>query len=155
MMAVIRAVRAIRNLRAQLRIPSDQNLEAIVEPNGLSETVEEESPAIRALARVEPLNILGKIGAHPPDGDVMTLVVDPLVVKLSMRGVVDIPAERSRLVKELADCESGLERVTELLAKPDFKSRAPEEVVEREQERLQTLKERKERLGEVLAQLQS
>ena len=155
MMAVIRAVRAIRNLRAQLRIPSDQNLEAIVEPNGLSETVEEESPAIRALARVEPLNILGKIGAHPPDGDVMTLVVDPLVVKLSMRGVVDIAAERSRLVKELADCESGLERVTELLAKPDFKSRAPEEVVEREQERLQTLKERKERLGEVLAQLQS
>ena len=155
MTAMILMVRAIRNARTQLRIPSGQDLEAVVDPNGLDAAVEEESPAIRALARVKPLRILGRDGGHAPSGLVMTLVVDPLVVTLPVEGVVDISAERSRLAKELGDCEAGLQRVAGLLANPDFTARAPEEVVEREQERHRTLQERKERLEEVLSQLPS
>jgi len=171
MQAIILMVRAIRNARAQLRIPSGQRLEAIVDADpstslrsgGLKEAVEEEAPAICALARVEPLRILDGSRDRPSAGQAITLVVEPspssgqapLVVTLPLSGVVDIYAERARLGKELEDCTASLERVQGLLSNANFSSRAPEEVVEREQERLKSLQERQERLKETLAQLPS
>ena len=152
MRALVRMVRAIRNARAQLRIPAAQLLEATVEANGLQDVVVQESPAIRTLARVEPLRIVDA-AAGGPSGHSMTLVVDPLVVRLPLAGVVDVSAERTRLIKELDECRSNLGRVSGLLNNPKFSGRAPEEVVERERERLGSLRERERRLQEVLSQL--
>ncbi len=152
MRALVQMVRAIRNARAQLRIPAAQFLEAAVEANGLQDVVVQESPAIRTLARVEPLRIVDA-AAEGPAGHSMTLVVDPLVVRLPLAGVVDVSAERTRLGKELEECRSNLGRVSGLLSNPKFSGRAPEEVVERERERLGSLQERERRLQEVLSQL--
>ncbi len=153
MSSLIQMIRAIRNARAQLRISSGQHLEAMVDANGLKSIVEEESQSISALARVNPLKILDDSGDRLPPGQAITLVVDPMVVMLPLGGVVDISAERERLGKELEECAANLGRVQDLLSNPGFASRAPEEVVEREQERLQSLQERQERLEEILAQL--
>ena len=153
MRTLILMVRAIRNARAQLHIPSGQHLEATVDANGLRKAVEEESPSICALARVQPLHLLDSGAARPPAQQVITLVVDPLVVMLPLADVVDISAERARLSKELEDCVANLQRVQGLLGNPDFSARAPEDVVEREQERLRSLQERQERLQEILSQL--
>ena len=119
---LILMIRAIRNARAQLRIPSGQQLEATVVANGLREAVEEESPAISALARVRPLRIFGNSSERPPSSQAaqgMTLVVDPLVVNLPLTGV-DISTERVRLSKELEECASGLERVQGASVQPRF-----------------------------------
>ena len=148
-------IRAIRNARAQLRVPSAQRLEAMVDPDGLRKAVEEESASICTLARVQPLHILDDAGDRPPAGQAMTLVVDPLVVMLPLGEVVDISAERARFEKELEESTAGLGRVQGLLDNPDFISKAPEEVVEREQERLRSLQERQQRLQEILSQLPS
>ena len=159
MRTLILMIRAIRDARVQLGIPSREPLEAAVDADGLREAVQEESPAIRTLARVEPLRILDNAEERPPSNQSMTLVVDrygsetPIVVMLPLASVVDISAERERLTRELQECEVSLERVQGLLANPDFSSKAPEEVVEREQERLGSLQERRERLREVLSQL--
>ena len=153
MSTIIQMIRAIRNIRANLHIPPPQTLEAIVDTDRLREALREESPAIRALARVEPLRLVEPASGGPPAGQGITLLIDPLVVTLPLAGVVDLSAERDRLEKELAECTANLDRVQGLLAKPEFSSRAPEEVVEREQERLRSLQERKERLEEVLSQL--
>ena len=155
MRSLILMIRIIRNARAQLRIPSGQHLEAIVDADGLKSTVEEESQSISALARVNPLKILDDSKDRLPPDQAITLVVDPMVVMLPLGGVVDISAEKMRLGKELEECTANLGRVQELLANRGFASRAPEDVVEREQERLQSLQERRERLEEILAQLPS
>ena len=155
MLTLITMIRAIRNARAQLRIPTSQQLEATVNANGLEKVVEEESQVVRALARVQPLNILDFGGERPTADQVMTLVVEPLVVMLPLAGVVDVSAEKERLGKELAECSGNLSRVQELLSNPQFSAKAPEDVVEREQERLRSLQERQERLRESLAQLPS
>ena len=153
MRPIVFMIQAIRNVRAQLRIPSGQHLEAAVQADGLRKAVEEEAPAICALARVQPLRILDSAGGRPQAGTAMTLVVDPLVVTLPLAGVVDVSAERGRLSKELEECAESLGRVRDLLANPSFSSKAPEEVVEREQERLEALQERSRRLEEILSQL--
>ena len=151
---VMQAIRAVRNTRAQLKIPANQFLEAIVDANGLQSTIEEEAELIRNLSRIDPLKVVsGDVEtADQPRG--ITLVVDPLVVRLPLEGVVDISAEAERLRGELADCESNLTRVAKLVANPNFRAKAKPEVVETEEERLKSLEERQQRLKEILEQLE-
>ena len=155
MLTIILMIQAIRNARVQLRIPSGQYLEALVDAGGLRESVVENAEAISALARVQPLRILEDPGERPPPGQAVTLVVDPMVVMLPLAGVVDVSVERVRLSKELQESTAGLRRVRDLLGNRDFIAKAPEEVVERERERLRSLEERQERLQEILSQLPS
>jgi len=151
---VMQAIRAVRNTRAQLQIPANQFLEAIVDANGLQSTIEEEADLIRHLSRIDPLKVVSGDGetADQPRG--ITLVVDPLVVRLPLEGVVDISAEAERLRGELADCESNLTRVGKLVANPNFRAKAKPEVVETEEERFKSLEERQQRLKEILDQLE-
>ena len=156
---VMQAIRAVRNTRAQLRIPPAQHLEAVVEANGrpgpVKRVIEDEADVIRALSRVEPLSIVnGEDGAARADARKgVTLVVNPLVVRLPLEGVVDLQAEGERLRSELAECVKNLERVDKLVSNPNFRSKAKPEVVETEEGRLNDLRERKQRLDEILAQL--
>ena len=152
---VMQAIRAVRNTRAQLQIPANEYLEAIVEANGLQKTIEEESELIRNLSRVDPLKIVtGDAGSEGPIKGI-TLVVDPLVVRLPLEGVVDIAVEAERIRGELAECQSNLDRVGKLVSNPNFRAKAKPEVVETEEERLKSLEERQQRLNEILEQLEA
>ena len=155
---VQQAIRAVRNTRAQLRIPAAQHLEALVEANGQMAAIEDEADVIRAMSRVEPLRIVSgdEADRHSRESGNLrgvTLVVSPLVVRLPLEGVVDLDAEGERLRSELADCARNLERVEKLVANPNFRQKARPDVVENEEARLAELRERKERLDEILAQL--
>ena len=150
---VMQAIRAVRNTRAQLRIPAGQRLEAQVEANGMQGPIEEESELIRVLSRIEPLHIAadGSPSKDLPRG--VTLVVNPLIVHLPLEGVVDLGAEQERLRAELDDCRKNMDRVEKLVSNPNFREKAKPEVVETEQARLQDLKERQQHLTEILGQL--
>jgi valyl-tRNA synthetase len=150
---VMQAIRAVRNTRAQLRIPAGQRLEAQIEANGMQGPIEEEAEVIRALSRVEPLHIVagGSSSNDLPKG--VTLVVNPLIVHLPLEGVVDLSAEQERLRSELEDCLKNLDRVEKLVSNPNFREKAKPEVVETEEARLQNLKERQQHLNEILEQL--
>ena len=155
---VQQAVRAVRNTRAQLRIPAAQHLEALVEANGQRAAIEDEADVIRALSRVEPLRIVsGDDSASDPGANEntrgVTLVVTPLVVRLPLEGVVDLDAEGERLRSELADCDKNLERVEKLVSNPNFREKARPDVVENEEARLAELRDRQQRLNEILQQL--
>jgi valyl-tRNA synthetase len=153
MTAVMRTIRAVRNTRAQLRIPANQLLEAIVEADGLRQAVEEESEVICALSRVEPLRVLTGSAAQESGVKGVTLVVNPLVVRLALEGIVDLSLESQRLQEERSECVRNLDRVSTLVSNPDFRAKARPEVVENEEERLRSLQERRDRLDEILAQL--
>ncbi len=147
------AVRAVRNTRAQLRIPAAQHLEALVEANGQRDAVEDEADVIRAMSRVEPLRIVSDGSEGESDVRGVTLVVSPLVVRLPLEGVVDLDAEGERLRSELDDCTRNLERVEKLVSNPNFREKARPDVVETEENRLNELREKKQRLDEILDQL--
>ena len=150
---VMQTIRAVRNTRAQLRIPAGQRLEALVETNGMQRPIEEEAEVIRALSRLEPLHIVadGSHGKKLPRG--VTLVINPLIVHLPLEGVVDLAAEQVRLRAELDDCLKNMDRVEKLVSNPNFRQKAKPEVVETEEARLKDLKERQQHLNEILEQL--
>ena len=150
---VMQAIRAVRNARAQLRIPAGQRLEALVETNGLQNAIEGEADVIRALSRVEPLRILSGDSDQAGPARGIALVVTPLVVRLPLEGVVDLAAEARRLREERDDCQRNLDRVSALVSNPNFRAKARPDVVENEEARLKTLEERRQRLDEILEQL--
>ncbi len=148
---VMQTIRAVRNMRAQLRIPAGQKLEAAIETNGMMSVVSEEKDVISALARVEPLRVLDAGDSGAKSG--VSLVVNPLVVCLPLAGVVDLEIETERLDKELGETRRNQERVGQLLDNPNFVAKARPEVVEKERQRLQSLTEQRARIEEIMAQL--
>ena len=147
---VMQTVRAVRNMRAQLRIPAGQKLEAAIETNGMRAVVEEEQEVICALARVEPLRLLDAGDADTTTG--VSLVVNPLVVRLPLEGV-DLQAESDRLHRELESKRQDETRKEQLLANPNFVAKARAEVVENERQRLRSLTEERQRIEDIIAQL--
>ena len=150
---VMQAIRAVRNTRAQLRIPAGQRLEAQFEVNGMQGPIEEEAEVIRVLSRVDPLHIVADSSSGNDLLKGVTLVVNPLIIHLPLEGVVDLSAEAERLRTELDECVQNMNRVENLVSNPNFLQKAKPEVVETEQARLQDLKERQQYLNEILEQL--
>ena len=150
---VMQAIRAVRNTRAQLRIPAGQRLEAQFEVNGMQGPIEEEAEVIRVLSRVDPLHIVADSSSGNDLLKGVTLVVNPLIIHLPLEGVVDLSAEAERLRTELDECVQNMNRVENLVSNPNFLQKAKPEVVETEQARLQDLKERQQHLNEILEQL--
>ena len=152
MQQLIVTIRAIRNVRAQLGVESGRNIEARIQPRGFRQPLQEESETVCTLARVEPLVLEDEVYSPSEDG-LVTLLVGDMVVRLALAQVVDLKEQRDRLEHELRECTANLERLQGLLANPDFRAKAPDEVVEREEERLASLQERQDRLEEILSQL--
>ncbi len=149
---VMQTIRAVRNMRAQLRIPAGQRLEATIESNGMESVVEEEKAVMAALARMDPIRVetAKAVGAQSTD---VSLVVNPLVVRLPLAGVVDLTAEAERLGKELDEILLNQDRVQRLLDNPNFVAKARPEVVENERRRLEGLSEQRQRVEGIIAQL--
>ena len=148
---VQRAVQSVRNTRAQFRIPPAQNLATarVTADDRFTRVVLEEREVIRSLARVDNLSVDANIAIKAE----VNLVGNHIVVGLPLEGVVDLDAEGERLRAELADCDKNLERVEKLVSNPNFREKARPDVVENEEARLAELRDRQQRLNEILQQL--
>jgi valyl-tRNA synthetase len=63
-------------------------------------------------------------------------VVAGAEVYVDLEGVVDVSAERARLTKEITRTAEAVAFTRAKLARPDFVERAPEEIVDKEQQKL-------------------
>ena len=149
---IIKLVRSIRNVRAQLRINPRQELQASLDHQGHDYLVGDEAEAVKGLARLGNLRGADSSESSQQSG-VVKVVAGEVVVALPLGEVTDLAKERQRLEGERDEASKHLKRVDSLLARPQFRDKAPEHVVEREQKRAQGLQQRLERLEEVLAQL--
>jgi valyl-tRNA synthetase len=72
---------------------------------------------------------------------------------LPIEGLFDLEQELARLARERQETVGLLERCEQLLARPGFVERAPSEVVQRERDKADELRERQRLLDERLATL--
>ena len=68
-------------------------------------------------------------------------------------GLVNLDGEKERLSDEMAAIDGNLQKLGKRLQDRKFLERAPEEVVERERQRLATMQARRSRVEEVLSRL--
>ncbi len=149
---VIDVVRAIRNIRAERGVDPGRFIEAYVASNGARPTLEEAGPIIETLARVRPLHLVADTTAAPSEG-VASAVLSEAQVVVPLAGLIDTGAEREKLSKQLGEAEGEIKRLEGKLANEQFRSKAPAEVIAKEQEKLAAAESRAQGLRGRIAEL--
>ncbi len=149
---IMDVIRGIRNIRSEVRIPPSAWLTALVKVEGEEDEslLEGTEAYIRQLARVKALQ-KGRVIEKPRHSAVV--VTAGMEVYVPLEGLIDLPAETQRVGRELEKVERELDRVSRKLSNADFLARAPAEVVAKERENQQALRETREKLQEHLSML--
>ena len=137
-------VTAVRNLRAENNVPPGRRVAVVVRGrpeqldlvDGLAET-------FRTLAKIDTLEVARD---HSRPRVAASAVVDGAEVFLPLEGLIDLDAERERLVREADKLMADLEGVRRKLRNQDFLTKARPDVVEREHGRLTQLEETLDKL---------
>ena len=147
---VIEIVKAIRNFRSEFRIKPSEKINAKIQTNSGTEILAKQSETIKHLAFVNSLII-------EEPGDIETnevsLVLEQSTVVISLVGLIDIENEKRRLLDELEKHNRNEANTLAKLSNKQFTAKAPKEVIQREEDQLKKILERKERLNEIIRQL--
>ncbi|MBW6467091.1 MAG: valine--tRNA ligase [Brevefilum sp.] len=142
-------VRAIRNIRSEYKVEPGRRISCTISARDKSVMIESQKQTFASLAGIDPQGLTIVAKPLEPSEERITLVITPVEVSIPLVGLVDLEAERSRLEKELAEAQSQIERLEKLLASP-FAQKAPQDVVEKEREKLAAYHETSERLQQQL-----
>jgi valyl-tRNA synthetase len=149
---VIAAVTEGRSVRAELNVPPGARPDLIV-----TEASPAQRRALEANAGViaHTLRVgAPRFEAAAPAGAV-AFVAGGAAFALAVGGLIDVPAERARLAREIAAQSADIDRTARKLANADFIGRAPAEVVAENQGRLAAAEGARDRLRAILARLET
>lgn len=146
-------VRSIRNARTEYDVDPGRRIAAIIAAGPLAEFLTLQASVLASLARIDQrqLEITEQLPTAPEKA--LALVTSGYEAFLPLEALVDLDRERERLGRELETVAKELERVTALLANERFTGRAPEAVVAKEREKLETYTEQRSRLEARIAEL--
>ncbi|MBR1418462.1 MAG: class I tRNA ligase family protein, partial [Synergistaceae bacterium] len=149
-------IRAVRNLRAEARVAPSQLLNRVVirvdtpkTANMLNFSVEQ----IARLCRIKSVDVLPHAAPRPAAS--LSSVVGNIEISLPVGDILDVDAEIARLTQEIKNIEKNVAQSKAKLDKPDFVSRAPKEVVEKERGRVNEGEAQIKRLNENLESLKA
>ncbi len=137
-------VRAIRNVRAEKKVPPAKKITASIAGGKYTDTLKAQSASLANLAGIDPaaLTLAEKL---PAPADALSLVVSTVEVFIPFTALEDSSADPARIQKEIETLQSQIGRLEGLLGS-DFASKAPAAVVEKERAKLAEYKESLEKL---------
>ncbi len=138
MVLLMDLIRGIRNRRAEYRVRPGRRIPAVIAAPHTREVLTEQRDLLCSLAKLDPEGLRIVESTEPPS-QAATIVVGNTTCYLPLADIVDLEEERERLAEGLADVDGRIAHSQELLIGP-FAERAPEEVVQRERDKLKELK---------------
>jgi valyl-tRNA synthetase len=153
MAMVIGIVDAVRNIRGEMGVHPSREVALylrIPDEIGMKDAVLVSGSYVMKLAVVASI----KQGAPPEkEGPVATAVVGGVEIWVPLGDVIDVDVEKSRLTKEIDRIEHLLEKSASRVGNPEFNLKAPPEVVAREKDKVESLRENLAKLRKNLAVL--
>jgi len=143
---------AIRNIRGEMNVPPNKRADVLIKSGDpqVLKLIEENRAYLEHLAKVQRLTASPTL-AKPKRS--ASAVVNGFEVYVPLEGLIDIAVERLRLEREIVRLEQTLENLDRRLQSLDFRSKAPKEVVEREERKKQDFEANLEKLKSNLASL--
>ncbi len=149
---LIAVVTEVRSIRSEMNVPPGARLPMTV--SGDDEATRTRlalyADLLRTLARLD-----GVVETDAPAKGAAPFVIAGATFALPVADFVDLGAERARLGKEIGVLSGDIERTAKKLGNPDFVSRAPEEVVEENKERLAEAEAARDKLQAALQRLET
>ncbi|ERJ00264.1 MULTISPECIES: valine--tRNA ligase [Eubacteriales] len=145
---IMKAIRAIRNRRSELQVPPSKKAKVFIETERV-EVFSQGEEFIKRLASASEVAVAPQLEL---EGMVMAITAEAKI-GMPMDDLVDREKERQRLEKEKLGCEKEIASLTGKLQNEKFVSRAPQNVVDSEREKLARAQERLKKVEESLAAL--
>ncbi|MBW1711858.1 MAG: valine--tRNA ligase [Deltaproteobacteria bacterium] len=135
----------IRNIRGEFKLPPTKPVKAVVfgPDQAAVDMLTRHRAEIQDLAWTEELTV-SLPGTKPKAA--ATAVAGGLEIFVPLAGLIDLAAEEARLAKELDKTAQELAKVEAKLNNPNFKAKAPAEIVAKEEAKLAELAAKKDKL---------
>jgi valyl-tRNA synthetase len=145
-------IRAVRNLRAELNCPPGKAVKVIFYgPQRDLAVLQTHAPYLRLLARVAAAEFL-ETGERPKGA--ATAVVGTTEVYLPLDDLIDLDEEHRRLSKEARKITEELQRVQKKLGNAEFLSKAKEQVVQNERDKVLQCEDKLSALNSSIARIE-
>lgn len=146
------AIMAVRNIRGELNVPPQKYADVLISgaDADTAELLQTNMAYFSHLARISSVQASAHIERPKLSA---TSVVRKLEIFMPLEGLIDIDVERQRLSKEKTRLEGQVSGLQRKLQNKDFLAKAPQQVVENEQRKLNDFKLMLEKIEANLAQL--
>ncbi|THF83788.1 valine--tRNA ligase [Cohnella fermenti] len=146
------AIRAVRNVRAEVGVTPGKKVELLVKPtnSATSGILKRNEEYLRRFCNTSSLTLDDAL--TPPD-KAMTAIVTGAELYLPLAGLIDISQEIARLEKELASLNSEVERVEKKLSNEGYIAKAPAHVVEQERAKGEDYRDKRDKVLARIAEL--
>ena len=145
------AVRAIRNIRAEMNVQPGKKVELIFATDTAADGLEQGEMYIKALAGAENMSIMSACSDKPEQA--AAAHIRGVDIYLPLKGLIDLDKEIARLNKEIANMDKEIKRLESKLSNQGFLAKAPETVVAGEREKLAAYTEKRQSLLKRVAEL--
>lgn len=151
MALVMDVIRSVRTLRHEKNIALSKKVEVILRPKAKWQAVlQQAAPYINRLCNPSLL-VIDPDAAFPEER--VTSVLADVEIALSLAGLVDLSAEKTRLSEEKKHLEFEVKRLQTKLANENFIAKAPVAIVEKEREKLHDYEQQLEKVAAEWARL--
>jgi len=153
MEALMELVRGVRNARAEYKVDPGRWVPATLIAGGDADFFRRMATVIGELpgVRLRPITI---VEADDGSGEeAVSVVAGGVTLHMPLSGLVDAAQERARMTRERDQTSGEIERAESLLSRPGFVEKARPDVVAKEREKLEALRDRLAKLDERLAAL--
>jgi valyl-tRNA synthetase len=158
--SVMNVIRAVRNIRTEMNVPLGAEVECVCfsKDERLRSTLMDGSGYIKQLAKVGELKVL-ESGPHPANAvsAIAASCEEAAIAEVfvPLKGLIDFELEIKRLTKALDKTEKECASVSKKLSNEGFLSKAPEEVVEKERQKLEAAQEKMTKISTGLERIRS
>ena len=156
METIIELIGAIRGVRGETNVNPGAVIDDVYFAPGdesVRSAIDAERAYIRDMAKVDSIHIVDTDGFEDLDAAATSVAVGT-DIRIPLAGLIDIENERARITKELDRVDEDIDYVAGKLANEDFVENAPEEVVQKDRDKLAAYRQEKETLQQSLAELE-
>jgi len=142
----------VRRIRGEMDISPGKRLPVLVESAGNDDRrrIDAHRGLLENVGRIESIRLLGDGESAPASA---TAILGDAKLRVPMKGLIDVDAERKRLEKQRDKVMADLKRTQGKLGNPSFVDNAPQDVVDQEREREQAFRHRIGQLADELEKL--
>ena len=151
MMMLQDIISAVRAIRSRMNIPPSKKIELNIKSDeSQTEFIDQNNELIIALARLDSYSAGSSVQKPPKSA---AAVIHGMELYIPLGGLVDLDKERLQLNKRKTKIELLLSDIKKKLSNENFVSRAPENIVKREQDKMIDLKDELEKIDSNLNML--
>ncbi len=148
---IIDAIKAIRNIRSEMNVPNSRKSDIYIETKFI-DVFDDCSPILKKLAMSNKIEIMENIDSSLVENCVQA-VTNSARIFLPLDNLIDKKKELDRLLKEQEFCKKEIEIFEKKLSNENFLNRAPKHIVEKEQKKLDDIRQKLEKTNKSIEDL--